>query len=159
MPKIKYRLKLNSDEREELGRIARSQKAAGMKIKRAKALLAMDKGEKGLGLKDDDVAQASSLGVASVRRLRARACEVGPLKSLERRKRMTPPVEPKMTGEVEGHLVALSCSEPPEGSSRWTLRLLADKLVELELVDSISGETVRRTLKKTGSSHGGASSG
>jgi len=69
--------------------------------------------------------------------------------ALQRKKRATPPVAPKVTGDVEAHIIALCCSSPPEGYSRWTVRLLADKCVELGIIDSISPMTINRTLKKT----------
>jgi len=159
MPKIKHRFKLDLEEREELGRIARSQVVAAVKVSRAKAILAMDEGEFGEGLTREEASSRSGLAVRSLDRLRARVCEVGPLGALERKARETPPVEPKITGEVEAHITQIACSEPPEGASRWTLAMIAERLVELEIVESISGEAVRYTLKKTSSSLGNRGAG
>ncbi|MEZ5303642.1 MAG: helix-turn-helix domain-containing protein [Verrucomicrobiales bacterium] len=86
-------------------------------------------------------------------------CGRGECAVLQRRPRLTPPVEPKVTGEVEAMIVKIACSEAPADAARWTMRLIADRLVELELVESISSETVRLTLKKTISSPGGRKAG
>ena len=96
---------------------------------------------------------------SSIQRLRARACEVRPLGALERKPRDQPPVAAKVTGEVEAAMVKIACSDAPEGHSTWTMSLIAGRLVELGLVKSISGETVRVTLKKTISSRGSRNAG
>ena len=89
------------------------------------------------------------MSLNSIERLRKQCHEMGPLETLERKKRVTPPRPAIIDGELEARLIAEACSEPPEGHARWTLRLLADRLVELDLVEDISYETVRVALKKT----------
>ena len=148
MPLKKHHIKLEEDERKVLAQLANSQKAAAVKVKRAKALLAMDISETGPALSDAKTARISGVSVRSLERLRQRACEVGALAALERKPRLTPPVEPKVTGEVEAMMIKIACSEAPADASRWTMQMIADRLVELEMVESISSETVRVTLKK-----------
>jgi len=159
MPLKKYHIKLEADEREQLAKLSRSRNAAAVKVQRAKAMLAMDCSEDGPALSDSKVAKLSALSVRSLQRLRERVCDVGPLGALERKPRLTPPVEPKVTGEVEARMVKIACSKAPDDSSRWTMQLIADRLIELEIVDSISSETVRTTLKKTTLNHGSKSAG
>ena len=159
MPNKKHHVKLTTGERGELATIARSRKAAAFKVQRAKALLATDSGGGGPSLTDREAALASGLSGPSIERLRARACEVGPLGALERKRREVPPVPPKITGEVEARMVQIACSEAPEGHTNWTMELIAGRLVELRLVGPISGETVRRRLKKTPSNRGAPSAG
>jgi len=161
MPLKKYHVKLDGDERAHLRKLSRRRNAAAVKVQRAKAILAMDCSEGAPALSDSKVAQISGLSVRSLQRLRERVCEVGPLGALERKPRLTPPVEPKVTGEVEASMVKIACSEVPADASRWTMQMIADRLIELEIIESISSETVRTTLKKTtlnpGSSNAGAS--
>jgi len=159
MPNKKYHVKLTSDEREELAAITGKQNAAAIKVRRAKALLAMDCGEHGEAATDVEAAKKSGFTTRSLERLRVRVCEVGPLGALERKPRENPPSEPKVTGEIEAHIVQMACSEAPAGSTRWTLKMIAERLVELELVDSIGKETVRMALKKTTLSPGNRSAG
>jgi hypothetical protein len=149
MPIKKHHIKLEPDEQEMLIKLSRSQKAAAIKVQRARALLEMDCGENGPARSDSEVAKISGLSVRSLERLRKRVCEIGPLGALERKPRLTPPVEPKVTGEVEARMVQIACSEAPEDCSRWTMKLIAERLIELEIIESISAETVRTTLKKT----------
>ena len=149
MPKKKHHIKIEADEREKLARLAGSQKAAALKVQRAKAMLAMDCGENGPAQSDPQAAKISGLSVRSLERLRQRVCEVGPLEALERKPRLSPPVAPKVTGEVEARMVQIACSQAPEDCARWTMKLIAERLIELEVVESISSETVRTTLKKT----------
>ena len=159
MPKKKHHIKLDSDERELLEALTRKQKVAAIKAKRSRAMLAMDCGAGGPALSDSKAAIISGLSVSSLERLRERVCEVGPLGALERKPRLTPPVEPKVTGEVEARMVQIACSTPPEDSSRWTMQMIADRLVELQIVTSISDETVRLTLKKTTLNRGNKNAG
>ena len=161
MPKKKHHIKLEADEHKKLSKLAGSQKAAALKVQRARAMLAMDCGENGPAQSDPQAAAISGLSVRSLERLRRRVCEVGPLGALERKVRLTPPVEPKVTGEVEARMVQIACSQAPEDCARWTMKLIAERLIELEVVESISSETVRTTLKKTtlnpGNKNAGAS--
>ena len=108
MPLKKHHIKLESDEREYLAKLSRSRKAAVLKVQRAKAMLAMDCGESAPALSDSKAAKLSGLSVRSLERLRERVCEVGPLGALERKPRLTPPVEPKVTGEVEAQMVRIA---------------------------------------------------
>jgi hypothetical protein len=149
MPNKKHHIKLDMEEREKLATITRKHGAAAIKVQRAKALLAVDIGGDGPAATDREAAAGSGLTVRSIERLRARACEVGPIGALERKPRETPPVPAKVTGEVEAGMVKIACSDAPEGRDSWTMDLIAGRLVELGLVESISGETVRVTLKKT----------
>jgi len=151
MPKKKYVVTLSEAERGQLRDVERKARASYKRL-RARVLLKADEGEDGPAWRDARIAEAFEVGRRSVERLRQRFVEEGLESSLERR-----PQENrcrKIDGEVEARLVAEACSKPPEGRTRWTIRLLADRLVELELVDSISPEAVRKTLKKTQSNRG-----
>ena len=154
MPK-KYVLKLTLDERAELQQLVKQRKAAAWKVQRAQALLQCDQGVAGPRWNDAQVAQAYGCTTRSLESWRKQAVERGPWSLLERKTRITPPIAPKLDGEKEARLTALACAKPPQGHARWTLRLLAGRLVELKVVDAISYETVRRALKKTPSSRGG----
>lgn len=151
----KYVLKLTADERAELQQLVKKRKAAAWKVQRAQALLQCDQGLAGPRWTDEQVAQAYGCTTRSLESWRKQAVERGPLSLLERKVRVAPPVTPKLDGEKEARLTALACAKAPQGHARWTLRLLAGRLVELQVVDAISYETVRRALKKTTSSPGG----
>lgn len=151
----KYPIKLEEDDRKVLSRLANSQKAAAVKVKRAKALLAMDISEAAPALSDSKTAKISGISVRSLERLRERGCEVGALGAFERVPRLTSPVEPKVTGEVEAQIVKIACSQPPHDCARWTMSIIAERLVEMEVVESISKESVRTTPKKTTSNPDG----
>ena len=103
---------------------------------------------------DVRIAEAFGCTTRSLENWRKKAVEKGPLSLLKRKVRLTPPTPPKLDGEKEARLVALACSDPPEGRARWTMQLLAERLVQLEVVDSISHETVRGALKKMTSNRG-----
>ena len=143
----KYILKLTSEEREELTRLVRKGSVAGWKLQRAQALLKCDQGPDGPAWPDAKIAEAFGVTTRSLESWRKRAVEHGPMALLQRQPR-TPSGVPKLGGENEARLTALACSQPPKGQGRWSLRLLAGRLVELEVVDSFSHETVRRALKK-----------
>jgi hypothetical protein len=145
----KYVLKLTADEREELDRLVKKGKAAGWKVQRAQALLKCDQGVDGPGWIDEQIAEAFGCTTRSLELWRKQAVENGPLSLLERKPRSRPSVLPKLDGAKEARLVALACSQPPKGHARWSLRLLAARLVELEIVDTICHETVRQAMKKT----------
>jgi transposase-like protein len=147
MPK-KYVLKLTDEERSELDRLVKQGKAAGWKLQRAQALLKCDQGPAGPGWTDEQVAAAHGCTTRSLESWRKQAVERGPLALLERKPRAAA-ARAKLGGEAEARLTALACSQPPKGRARWTLRLLAGRLVELEVVGAISHETVRRAMKKT----------
>ena len=146
MPK-KYVLKLTAEERGELEQLVKQGKAAAWKVQRAQVLLQCDQGQAGPAWADEQVAQAYGCTTRSLESWRKHAVEQGPLSLLERKPRTTP--VRKLDGEKEARLVTLACSQSPQGRARWTLRLLAERLVELEIVDTISYETVRRAMKKT----------
>jgi len=144
----KYVLQLTAEERTELEQLVKKGKAAGWKLQRAQALLQCDQGPQGPGWTDALVAAAYGCSTRSLESWRQQAVESGPLSLLQRKPRQRPPVTPKLDGEQQARLTALACSQAPPGHARWTLRLLAERLVELELVDTVAHETVRRALKK-----------
>jgi transposase len=151
MPKKKYVIDLNEAEREHLEQIRRNGKHAARKITRARILLkAAD------GWPDKEIAQALQVGRVTVERTRQRFVEGG-LTALRDRPRLGK--QPKLDAKGEARLIAEACSPAPEGRQRWTLELLADRVVELRLAESYSYEAVRRVLKKTNSSLGASSSG
>jgi transposase len=143
----KYIVRLTEQEREQLDALIRKGKAAASKIRHAHILLQAD--ADGVGWSDEAIAVAFSVHPRTVAGIRERFVEQGLEAALNRKKQQHPSRSPLFDGEAEAHLIALRCSEPPAGHARWTLRLLAEKVVELEVVASTSHETVRRTLKKT----------
>lgn len=149
----KYVLKLSSEERLDLEVIAKKGADNAVKSRRARALLLTDQGEEGPAWRDEDVAVAVGVTSRSIENWRKRACEEGPLESLSHRPQQRK-IAPLIDGQAEVELVKLACSTPPAGRSRWSLRLLANRLVELEIVESVCHETVRQCLKKTPSSRG-----
>jgi transposase len=152
MPAKRYRVSLTESEREQLLAIARRGKWSARKVKRALILCKADE-----GLSDQQIAEALLVGASTVSRVRRRFVEEGMERALDELPR--PGQRRKLDGKQEAHLVAVACSQAPAGHAHWTLRLLADKVVELEYADSISPETVRQVLKKTNSSPGRRRSG
>ena len=151
MPK-KYMVELAQDERDELEAVLKSstrRAVSATKLQRARILLAVDQGGAGPALTDMQVVDALGVTERTCQHVRRRAVEQGPMKALERRPRPLPPVPKKLDGEKEARLVQVACSVPPEGRVRWTVKLLAEELVRLEVVESIGEETVRQALKKT----------
>lgn len=146
MPKKKYLVDLSPDEREELRQLVRRGKHSSRKVTRARILLLA-----GDGSTDEQIVAALKTAFATVERTRKRFVEEGLGCLTERARRGQ---ARKLTGKQEAHLVAVACSTPPTGHARWTLSLLADKVVELKFASSIARETVRQVLKKTNSSHG-----
>jgi hypothetical protein len=149
--KKKYPVILTEAERVQLKSLIAAGTAPARKLTHARILLKADQSLEGPGWVDEQVADAVEVSQPTVARVRKHYFEEGLEAALNRR----PPnreYQRKLDGEQEAHLIALACSEPPEGQARWSLRLLADKLVELEVVEEISYQTVRRTLKKTPSS-------
>ena len=144
----KYVVKLTPEERCEFESIVSKGKIAGWKLKRVQVLLKCDESDSGPAWFDECIAEAFDVSVRSVENWRKQAVLQGPQSLLTRKPRVTPPVARKLNGEQEAKLIALCCSEAPDGASRWSLRLLADRLVELNIVDSISHEAVRQVLKK-----------
>ena len=143
----KYVVRLTDEERRQLKDLTGKGKTAAYKIKHAHILLKAD--VNGPAWTVAQIAEAFSMHSNTVSNIHRRFVEQGLEAALNRKKRERPPRERKLDGESEARLIALSCGSAPEGRNRWTLRLLADKAVELEIVDTISYETVRRTLKKT----------
>lgn len=149
----KYVVTLTEEERRRLTKLVSSGKAPARKLTRARILLKADSGLRGPDWTDSAICEALDVGMATVARVRQRFVENSLEDALNRRKpRRT--YERKLDGRAEAHLIALACSEPPTGRKRWSLRLLADKLVMLEEIDAVSHETVRQVLKKTSLSLG-----
>ncbi len=145
----KYIVRLSCEERRDLKKLTSTGKAAAHRITRARILLLADEGSEGSAWKDEQVAEAVDMTVQAVEKIRKRCVTEG-LEAAVNRKKQAHPSRPRLLdGRQEAKLVAVCCSAPPEGRSRWTLQLLADQMVALEVVDSISRETVRQTLKKT----------
>jgi transposase len=144
----KYVVRLAQEEREELESLVKRGKVAAEKRRRAQILLKADAVAEGSGLTDQEVASALDVGIATVHRVRQAYVEESLQGTLSRKPAVRHRPR-KLDGDGEARLVAVACSPAPEGRARWTLRLLADKLVELEVVDTINKETVRQTLKKT----------
>ena len=145
----KYIVRLDKDERERLQRLVSVGKGAARRLTHARVLLQADESKDGPGWTDVRIAEALGIGVRTIETIRQRFVDEGLELALERKRRLNPPVEPLLDGEKEAQLIAVCCSKAPPGRKRWTLRLLADRMVELEVVDSLSHETVRRVLKKT----------
>ena len=145
----KYKVTLTAEERNCLQDLIAAGKASAQKLAHARILLKADAAPGGPAWTDARIAEAVEVNVATVERVRERFVEQGFDAALDRKKQARPSRERKLDGQAEARLVALACSEPPSGRSRWTLRLLADTPVELEVVDTVSTETVRQVLKKT----------
>ncbi len=143
----KYIVKLSEQEREELQDLISKGKSSARKLMHARILLKADESEGGPGWKDEQISEGLEVSVSTIERVRRQFVEEGVKAALSRRVG-SGYRELKIDGEKEAHLVALACSEAPEGRARWTLRLLTKKMVELEYIDDVSYETVRRTLKK-----------
>jgi len=139
---------LTKEERSDLDAISTKGKRAARTVLYARALLLLDAGEYGPKWIVAQVAEALGTTPRSLEHLKKRFVEEGLPAAIERKKRATPPRAIQFGGEFEAHLLALACSEPPEGRERWTVRLLAEKMVELKIVPSVSPMTVCNTLKK-----------
>jgi transposase len=155
----KYRVTLAAGEREHLHGLLAAGKAAAKRLAHARVLLKADAADGGPAWPDARIAEAVEVSTRTVERVRQRFVEQGLEAALGRKRQGRPSRGRKLDGAAEARLVALACSEPPDGRDCWTMQLLADRLVALEVVDSVSDETVRRTLKKTRSSRGRRSSG
>jgi Homeodomain-like domain len=141
-----YVVRLTDQEREELRSVVKKLKGTGQKVRRAQILLKAD--ADGPHWTDERIAEAFSCRTRTVERLRQRLVEEGFEETLHRLERAQPPVAKLLTGDQEARIIAMRLGPPPKGYANWTLRLLARKVVELEIADSVSYETVRRTLKK-----------
>lgn len=143
----KYIVRLSKTEQKELKALTKKGKTAAYKIKHANILLAAD--VNGANLEDKKTAKRYHCHVKTVENVRKRLVEEGLQKALERKVQEKPSRQKKLDGKQEARLIALSCSKAPKGRERWTLQMLADEMVTLAVVDDISTETVRKTLKKT----------
>ena len=151
--KQKYHVALSEAERKRIKKHLRSKKQSLESKKRAKVLLALDESDDRKPESTEKIASANGVSGESVRNYRKRYSNEGLNAILGRKKRTTPPVPAKVTGEVEAHIIATCCSVPPEGKAAWSMQMIADKIVLDGVVDSISDETVRLVLKKRNSSH------
>jgi len=145
----KYNVRLTEEERKELVALVTKGKGIAYRIKHAHILLKAD--VDGPNWSDEAIAEAFAVHVNTPRNIRQRFVDQGLQAALGRKPRIRPGRQQVLDGNGEAHLIAMTRSQPPEGYNHWSLRLLADKLVELEIVETISYETVRRTLKKTNS--------
>jgi hypothetical protein len=159
VPQKKYLVTLTSEERDHLTGLVSAGKRSALTITRARILLKADQADGGPAWEDARIAEALDCGPRTVERVRQRFVECGLERALGRKPQDRPSRERKFDGAAEARLIALACSAPPTGRARWTMKLLADKLVELEVFDAVSDETVRRVLKKTRSSRTSRSSG
>src|SRR5882672_8418163 len=142
----KFIVRLSDEERGICQEVIKKLKGSSQKVRRAQILLKAD--ADGPGWPDSRIAEAFNCRVQTIENLRKRLVTEGFERALERKKRQEPPTPPKLDGVGEAKLIALRLGKPPAGYGRWSLQLLADELVALEVVDSISHETVRKTLKK-----------
>jgi len=143
----KYIVRLSDEERDTLKEVVKRLKGTGQKVRRAQILLKAD--ANGPCWTDARIADAFSCRTRTVEKLRQRLVECGFDQALDGKKRATPPTEKLLNGKQEAKIIAMRLGPPPKGYANWSLRLLARKVVELEIADTVSYETVRRTLKKT----------
>ena len=148
MPSVKYIIELSDSDRKVLQDIIKKGTSPAKAILRANILLASDQSSKQY-MTVAKIAETYHTTPTTVQNVRTSYANNGLATTLSRKKRVTPPVAPKVTGDVEAHIIALACGNPPEGYEKWTLRLLADKCVELNYAESLSHMTVARILKKT----------
>jgi hypothetical protein len=144
----KYTVRLTDEERDELAAVIKKLKGTGQKVRRAQILYKAD--ADGPNWTDARIAEAFGCRIRTIEKLRQRLVERGFRAALDGVKRESPPVEKMLSGEQEARVIATRLGPPPAGYANWTLRLLARKVVELGIVESVSHETVRRTLKKAG---------
>ncbi len=148
----KYRVTLTTDERQQLQDLIASGKAAAKKLSHARILLKADVADGGPAWPDQRIAEAIEVSTDTIGRVRQRFVEHGLEAALIRKPQAQPSRQRALDGRAEAQLVKLACSAPPDGRADWTMQLLADRLVELDVVPKVSAETVRRSLKKTSSS-------
>jgi transposase len=143
----KYKIYLNEWERKQLESITKRGKHPSATVRRANILLRLDENQ---GQVDHQATIANQLctTTTTIYNVSKQFVEEGIEAALYRKQRETPPIQPIATGEIEARIIALACSEPPKGRSRWTLRLLEEKVIELRIVDAISDNTIGRLLKK-----------
>lgn len=155
----KYSVKLNREQRQRLEELVKKGEVPARKIMHAHILLKSDKGEWGPRWHDKQIQEAFGLGETVIKKVRKRYVENGLEDALERRRQPKRPEKQKIDGKQEAQIIATLCTEQPEGQERWTLRALAGRIVELEIVEQVSYETVRTVLKKINSNHGRRSNG
>ena len=149
MPVKRYPVVLDPNQRDYLMDLTASGTESARKLTRARILLKADEGELGPAYADKEIKEAVEVSIPTIERARKTFALEGLEAALTPKKRSKPSRPQKFDGEKEAHLIALACSEAPEGHARWTLRLLAEKMVELNHFSTVSHETIRRTLKKT----------
>ncbi len=147
MPKKKYLVTLTEEERSSLEDLTKKGNSPAYKVNHARILLLADTNREGGGWRDLDISQTLKISVATIERVRQRLVEEG-LSAALGRKTTQKQRQRRLDGKQEAYLIALTCSSPPEGQGRWTLRMLAERMVELDYVETVSHETVRQTLKK-----------
>ena len=145
----KFIVKLSAEEREWLGTLTQTGKRPARQLLKARILLKADQGEAGEGWPDEKICEALDTNVSMVSRVREKFVNQGLEAVLTRKQRETPPVAPVFDGERQAQLIALACSEPPEGYAHWTIRLLAEQVIERKIVETAHFNTVGRALKKT----------
>lgn len=143
----KYKVYLSKEQRNEIEEITRRGKYSAATVKRANILLNLDENN-GIVQKQEEIAKQLCTSTVTIYKVSRQFVEEGLEAAIYRKVRETPPIQPKATGEIEARIIALACSEPPEGRTRWTLRLLEEKVVELGIIDAISDNTIGRLLKK-----------
>jgi hypothetical protein len=148
----KFVVELDAGERGRLKELISKGKASAKIILKARILLKADQGKRGEGWSDEEICEALDTNISMVTRVRAKLVTEGLDAVLTRKQRATPPIQPIFDGEKQAQLTALACSEPPAGHARWSVRLLAGKVVELEIVEKAHFNTVGRALKKIASS-------
>ena len=145
----KYIARLDAEERVRLEQLVRVGTGAAYRIRHANLLLALDESDAGAKMKDVDAARAFHVSVRSIESLRKRLVEDGLDAALDRKKQVRPSIEKMFDGEKEARLIAVACGPKPQGRTKWTLELLADRVVALKIVEHCSPQTVMRVLKKT----------
>ena len=149
MANKKFVVRLSEEERGRLNDLISKGKAAAKAILKARILLKADQSEAGCGWSDEEICRALDTNISMVARVRSTLVDEGLDVVLTRKKRETPPIAPIFDGERQAQLIALACSQPPEGHARWTIRLLAEHVIERKIVPAAHFNTVGRALKKT----------
>jgi len=145
----KNEIKLTTEQRKELQKFSKTGVHSAKLIKRAEIILLLDTSESGKAATFGEITRKLDVSETTITNVKKDFFSTEDIKAfLQRKQRIAPPVEPKITGEVEAKIIALACSEAPAGCARWTVRLIADKSVELQIVDSLSFKSVQRLLKK-----------
>lgn len=145
----KNEIKLSTEQRKELEKFSKTGVHSAKLINRAQIILLLDTSKNGKAVRFEDIAQRLNVSLTTITKVKAAFIEAESVSAfLQRKRRDTPPVEPKITGEIEARIIALACSEAPVGCARWTVRLIAEKSIELNLIGSISHMSVHNLLKK-----------